>query len=136
MLATAIPPAQWRTFADEFSRQHRGWLVTVEVTDTRLLELDARQAEIVSDVLARDLALQEIVVDEVDGASQFRIVVGEEPDRLVHRARRPLGVRFEMTGDGAHQGLRIDDADGTTVRVRFRTPAHPEALDGIRATEW
>ena len=136
MFATAIPPARWATFADKFSRQHRGWLVSVEVTDTRRLDLNPYQAEIDSGVLAREQALRAVTLDETGGVSQFRIVVGEEPDRVVHRTGRPVNVQFEMAEDGAHQGLRVDGDDGTTTRVRFRTPAHPETLDGIGAAEW
>jgi hypothetical protein len=136
MIATAIPPEQWGAFADEFTRQHRGWLVTVEVTDTGLLDLGPRQAEIAAVVLARDRPLREVAVEHADGGDPLAILVGEEPYRLVHRIRRPLAVWFETTDDGAHQGLEIDGADGTTTLVRFRTPAHPEVIDGISEAEW
>jgi hypothetical protein len=136
MLVDAIPREQWGTFAEQFSRQHRGWLVSVEVTDTRLLEVDPEQARAAGRVLARDRALREVAFDLEGGTGQFRVVVGEEPDRVAHEIRRPVSVRPEMSDDGAHQGVRIDDADGKTTRVRFRAPALPELLDGIGEAEW
>ncbi len=136
MPVTAIPQGQWEAFADQFSRQHRGWLVTVEATDSRSLKLNARQAGAPSRVLAHDEVLREVALEQGETPGQFRILVGQQPGRLVHRIRRPLEVRFEVTDDGAHQGLWIDDADGTTTCVRFRTPAQPEVLDGISQAEW
>jgi hypothetical protein len=136
MLATAIPPDQWENFAGRFSRQHHGWLVTVEVTDSRLLDVDPRKAEVQSRLLVRDQPLQEIALDGPGKAGGFRVVVGAEPDHWMHRVGLPLEVRFETTDDGAHQGVRFDCADGTTTRVRFRTAAHPEAIDGIAESEW
>jgi len=136
MLITTVPPNQWESFADQFSRQHRGWLVTLEAIDSRLLETDPDQAETQSRALAGDGTLREVALEQDGETRRLRIVVGEGPDQVVHRTGPMLAVQFEATEAGDHQGLLIDDAGGITTRVRFRAPAAPEMLDGIGEAEW
>jgi len=136
MVVSTVPLSHWEAFSQQFSRQHRGWLVTVETVDTRLLGIDPDQAEAQGHVLARDGVLREVVMEKEGGMQRFRIAVEEEPNQLVHRTGHLFTVQTETTESGAHQGLRIDDAEGTTTLVRFRTPAAPEVLDGIGKAEW
>ena len=136
MVITTIPHDQWKTFARQFGRQHRGWRVTIEAVDSRLADRHPQPSEPPGRLFVREGVLREVSVEEEGEVRRFRMVVGEGPDLLMHRTGRPLLVQFEATEAGAHQGLRIEDDAGTTTRLRFRTPADPEVIDGIGAAEW
>src|SRR5437868_15369721 len=46
--AQEIPPEDWLAFLDSFSRQHEGWLVTIEFDDPndgRLIEVENRELD-------------------------------------------------------------------------------------------
>ncbi len=126
-----IPRESWPGFLEGFSREHRGWLATVGVIDTERLRR-ARQA---ARALVRDAVFHEL---RLEGQAEDSLVV--ETDReghlATHCADHPTRVYFEEAEGGEHKGVRIDGADGRTLLVEFRTPARPEALDGLADTEW
>src|SRR5512142_2920772 len=104
-----IPPEQWISFVDAFSRQHMDWLATVEITGPgkRL-------------VLVRQRRLKGVSFDR---AAQERayIEIGDTPEEHVtHTVERPTRVTLKQTAAGAHQGLEIASADGSITFVRFR----------------
>ncbi|MFZ5832976.1 MAG: hypothetical protein ACOY3P_23055 [Planctomycetota bacterium] len=135
MLITTVSPDKWQVFAQQFSRQHRGWLVNIETLDSRLLELHPEEAEVQGRVLTRDKVLREVAVEQVEWIRRCRIVAGEGSDRFVCEIRRPIAVQFETAAGGAHQGMRIDDDAGATTLIRFRTPADPHTLNGLAEGE-
>src|SRR5436190_6713732 len=111
-----IPREEWMTFFDGFSRQHEGWLVTVEV-----LGGSGAQPE------AIELPLAGIVADPNGGKQSISILVGEEVDKHVtHTISNPTDVTLDETETGAHEALRITGADGLTTLVRFRSTLLPE----------
>ncbi|MCX6619466.1 MAG: DUF5335 family protein, partial [Acidobacteria bacterium] len=57
-----IPREQWKDFCDEFSKQHEGWLVSVEVVD----ETVGPDHE----VIASELALWGVTVDELEDQTE------------------------------------------------------------------
>jgi hypothetical protein len=101
-----IPRREWRQFLDEFTREHQGWQVVVEVDDP----------EAGSQVEAHDLPLQGIAADEHDVA----VIVGEEVNpaltHIIHGARS-LWVR--ETSRGNVSTLEIQSTDGSKTRVRL-----------------
>ncbi len=114
---------EWREFLDSFSRQHEGWLVSVAVATDRgqLVETENRP-------------LVGITADHADGRDRVYIQVGGRPDEHVtHVITEPTHIRFRSAAGGAHEGLDIVAADGTTTVLRFRAPARPETLDGLAA---
>ena len=126
MKTREIPKGEWRRFFDGFSRQHEGWLVTLEI----LAE------EIGAQVEERELAFQGIVdeSDEIQG-NRIMIMVGSTPDdHITHSISNPVQVSLEQTDEGADEALAIKSSDGTTALLRFRSPMLPEMVDGLVTT--
>jgi len=118
-----IPREQWMTFLDSFSRQHERWRVNVEVvTDGLGAHREVREKRLIgvsADLKSRD-------------SSTISIIAGDRSDDHVnHIINGPTRVALEETEEGAHKGLRIEAADGETTLLLFRSPASPEAVDGI-----
>ena len=118
-----IPREQWITFLDSFSRQHERWRVNVEVvTDGLGAHREVRGKRLIgvsADLKSRD-------------SSTISIIAGDRSDDHVnHIINGPTRVALEETEEGAHKGLRIEAADGETTLLLFRSPASPEAVDGI-----
>lgn len=111
----------WISFLDGFSRQHEGWLASIEVATPggKLTEIVNRR-------------LRGVSIDHPDGKRRAYVEVGDTSDQcLVHVVENPRRIIFKRTPAGAHEGLEIDSADGSTTSVRFRSAMLPEMLDGI-----
>ena len=118
---TEIRSSEWPSFFDTFSRQHYGWLVTVE-------EIPAGTGA--GHVEARALPLQGVSANPRDAT--ISIAVGAEADRhLTHTIANPTHVFVEWTAHGAERGLRIERQGGPATRVRFRAAVRPEEVDGF-----
>jgi len=123
MKTKRIPTSEWPKFFDSFSRQHEGWLATLEIFAT----------EIGAQVEERELALEGIV-DEWDEAlgNQIIIMMGAKPDdHITHTIGRPTNVSLEQTDEGADVALAITSEGGAVALLRFRSPTLPEMVDGI-----
>ena len=123
MKTKEIPRNEWSEFFDSFSRQHEGWLVTLEVLG---LEIGAQVEE-------RELALEGVVAEwsEADG-DEITIMIGAKPDdHITHRVSQPMSVSVEQTDEGADVALAIKGQDETTTLLRFRSAILPEMVDGI-----
>ena len=119
-----IPRGEWLSFLDGFSRQHEGWLVTLEVA-----EGPGR-----SGVEAEDLKLEGITPEHSEEHDRISIALGKAPDdHLTHFVSNPIRVSFLEAKDGSHVGLQIEAADGGRTVVRFRGPATPETLNHVAA---
>jgi hypothetical protein len=118
-----IPRAEWAPFLDAFSRQHEGWLTTIEVVTSGL----GAHREV------RDKPLTGISEDRKRGdAASISVSAGERPeDHVTHVIERPSRVALELTEEGAHKGLRIESENGEMTLVLFRAPALPETVDGM-----
>jgi hypothetical protein len=127
MGAREIPIAQWPEFLDQFSREHRAWLATVERvpggepghTDVVERPLDAVTAFVAGQRIERiDIRFQE------DAQARRQIQVDA-----------PTSVRVDETAEGTVRGLEIIDKHGDATRIRFRAAPLPEMLDGIAPGE-
>lgn len=116
-----IPRDEWAAFFDSFSRQHEGWLSTVEVLG----------AEIGAQVEARDEPLVGIVADLKEPAMITILLGGESDDHLAHTIPAPSHVRLKETPEGAHEALQFESQQGATTLLRFRSPVLPESVDGV-----
>jgi len=118
-----IPRTEWAPFLDAFSRQHEGWLTTIEVVTSGL----GAHREV------RDKPLTGISEDRKRGdAASVTVSAGERPeDHVTHVIERPSRVALELTEEGAHKGLRIESESGEMTLVLFRAPALPETVDGM-----
>jgi uncharacterized protein DUF5335 len=123
MKTKEIPRNKWPEFFDRFSRQHEGWLVTLEILGS----------EIGAQVEERGLALEGIVDegDEVQG-HEILIMFGARPDdHITHSIRNPTTVSLEQTDEGADAALAIKSADGVTALLQFRSAVLPEMVDAV-----
>jgi hypothetical protein len=115
-----IERPRWSVFLDGFSRQHEGWLVTVEQVPTPFGQ---------SAVEARELPLEHVSADP-DGT--ISVSVGGTPERhLTHIVPRAARLLVEETDEGVDRGIRIDRNYGPSTRVVFRSAVRPEEVDGI-----
>ena len=123
MKTKEIPRNEWQKFFNIFSRQHEGWLVTLEILGP----------EIGAQVEERGLAFQGIVNegDEVQG-NEILMMFGAKPDdHITHSISNPATVSVEQTDEGADAALAIKSADGVTALLRFRSAVLPEMVDAV-----
>jgi len=128
-----INKEQWPEHCESFALQHHGWLVNVRRVTTADLEEDHDAAIAVAEPLAVEQPLQTVSVRQ-NGHATLTVSVGEG-DKLQTFEVRKVHRLWRERADGAHQGLRIDSDTGTSLLVEFRSPARPEELDGLAASE-
>jgi hypothetical protein len=123
MKTKEIPRSEWQGFFESFSRQHEGWLVTLEILGS----------EIGAQVEEHGLAFEGIV-DEGDAVQghEIRMMFGAKPDdHVTHSIDNPATVSLEQTDEGADAALAIKSADGVTALLRFRSAVLPEMVDAV-----
>ena len=127
MKTKEIPKNEWPEFFDSFSRQHEGWLATLEILGS----------EIGAQVEGRELAFEGITDewDETEGDTIMIMTGAKANDHITHSITRPTRVSLEQTDEGADAALAIKSADGVTALLRFRSPILPELVDGIVTLE-
>jgi hypothetical protein len=125
MKTREIARDEWPEFFDRFSRQHGGWLATLEIFGS----------EIGAQVEERELAFEGIVDewDEVQGNEIVIMIGAKADDHITHSISRPTQVSLEQTDEGADAALAIKAADGTMALLRFRSPMLPEMVDAFVA---
>lgn len=118
-----IPPSEWRSFFDVFSRQHEGWLATLEFFGQGI----GTQAE------PGELPLKSVTLTPVVGKSEaITLNLGKIPnDHVKHTVIEPTHVWLVQTPEGANAALEIESADETKILLRFRSPVLPELVDGV-----
>jgi len=117
-----IPPDDWKSFLESFSRQHENWLVTVE------LETNAGKPEV------ENRPLRGIEMEDADGNTRAVIRVGEVTEgEATQVVNTPTRIIFKQTETGEHEGLKIASGDGSAIFIRFRSAAKPEMLDHMAA---
>lgn len=118
-----IPAEDWGAFLDAFSRQHEGWLVSIEISSPAAAQIEAKGRR-----------LRGISIDHMGGRRSAYIETGDEQGSLLtHAVNRVVGVVFLRSKSGAHRGIEIFSADGTSTRVMFRSAVLPEMVDGLGA---
>ena len=118
-----IPRSEWRSFFEVFSRQHEGWLATLEIFGQEI----GAQAE------HGELPLESITLTPVVGKSEaITINLGKVPkDHVKNTVIEPTHVWLVQTSEGANAALEIESADETKTLLRFRSPVLPELVDGV-----
>jgi hypothetical protein len=123
MSAREIPSAQWPAFLEQFSRDHRAWLATVDRLGTnspgRLEAVEQPLGSVVPQMTARRVERIEIRFQE-DSRSRDAI-----------RIDAPASIRVDETAGGVTRGLEIVDEYGKCTRIRFRAAPSAEMLDGM-----
>jgi len=123
MTTQEIPRDEWKTFFDTFSRQHEGWLATLEVLGS---EIGAQQE-------ARNLPLEGITATLKDSEHEtIAISLGKTAeDHVTHMITQPTRVWVEQTSQGANAALEIESADEVKTLLRFRSALPAHMVDGV-----
>ena len=108
-----IPRDEWKIFLDTFSRQHEGWLATVEVLGR---DIGAQEE-------AHDLPLEGITATSKDSAPEaIAISLGKTSyDHVTHTVTEPTRVWLEQTSQGANVALEIESTDDVKTLLRFHS---------------
>jgi len=111
MRTKEMPQAEWRRFFDDFSKQHAGWIVTLEVLGADLGDQEE----------ATRLPLVGISADGKDRAHRLEIIVGGRPEaHVTHIINTPKRVWLTQPEAEAHEAVEIESEDGTTTLVHFQ----------------
>jgi hypothetical protein len=118
-----IPRDEWTTFLDTFSRQHEGWLSTLEILGPDI----GAQEEV------RNLPLEGITATSKDSAPEtIAISLGKTAeDHVTHTIANPSRIWLEQTSEGANAALEIESADNVKTLLRFRSALPADMVDGV-----
>jgi hypothetical protein len=117
-----IPRDEWATFLDTFSRQHEGWLSTLEILGT---DIGAQQ-----EVL--NLPLEGISVSRESVPETIAISLGNDAeDHVTHTVTKPTRIWLEQTSQGANAALEIESEDEVKTLLRFRSALPADMVDGV-----
>src|SRR5687768_9436346 len=98
MSTVIIPPDQWATFLEEFSRHHVGWLVRIETHDLQTAE----------DVSSRFLPLKSVELDvEEEKNPRVNVTVQSENKEIKQILFRPSRLAVYLSNDGTEEAVRI-----------------------------
>lgn len=108
-------------FADQFSRRHDGWLVSVAVEKGSGFRRYA----------ARDVPLRGVVAEPDSDTGTLMIFTSDTTPLFTHFIEHAISVDVEETAEGAESALIVTDRDGGRTIIEFRSPMLPELVDGI-----
>ena len=123
MQTRQIERSQWPAFFNSFSRQHEGWLASLEILGP---DLGAQVEE-------HELPFEGITDEsnETEGNAIMIMTGGKANDHVTHTISRPTEVSLEQTDEGADAALAIKSEDGVTALLRFRSAVLPETVDAM-----
>jgi len=105
-----IPREQWIRFFDDFSKNHEGWIVTMEVLG----------ADIGDQEEANNLPLVGISADVKARENRVEIIIGGRPDvdvtRFIERPKHVWVKEPRLPGDEA---MEIESEDGIKTILNF-----------------
>jgi hypothetical protein len=110
-MAREIPREQWISFFNDFSKQHEGWIVTLEVIGSDLGDQEE----------AAGLPLVGISADVKAGENRIVITIGGRSDADVNRIiEKPQRVWLKPPQGVADKAVEIESGDGTMTLVSFQ----------------
>ena len=123
MQTKEITRTEWPSFFDSFSREHEGWLATLEILGP----------DIGAQIEERDLPFEGITDEwnETEGNTITIMSGARTDDHVTHTIRRATEVSLEQTDEGADAALAIKSEDGVTALLTFRSPVLPETVDAM-----
>ncbi|MCI0660218.1 MAG: DUF5335 domain-containing protein [Acidobacteria bacterium] len=111
MLTRLIPREQWIEFFNDFSKQHEGWIVTLEVLGSDLGDQEETSK----------LPLVGISADLKDNESRIEIIVGGRPDaHLTRIIDSPKHVWLKHPEEVGHETVEVESEDATMTLLSFR----------------
>ena len=124
-----IAKIQWQSFCDNYTRQHRGWVVKVDAYDPALAKLFCQAPPPRLKTMANNLAFQGIVFEDSGFRLELLICLASGGELFTHRVMQPTIIVALWTDVGSDEGIIIHDKTGGLIHMRFRKPASPELLD-------
>jgi len=124
-----IAKIQWQSFCDNYTRQHRGWVVKVDAYDPALAKLFCQAPPPRLKTMANNLAFQGIVFEDSGFRLELLICLASGGELFTHRVMQPTIIVALWTDVGLDEGIIIHDKTGGLIHMRFRKPASPELLD-------
>lgn len=114
-----IPRERWRQFFDEFSKNHEGWIVSLDVLGPVL----GAQVEVVG------LSLVGISADVKSRGDRIELILGGRPGlnmtRIVDSPKYVWRKSLEMPGTEA---IDVVSDDGTITLMRFLHVLQPDPI--------
>ncbi|MGE5645086.1 MAG: DUF5335 family protein [Acidobacteriota bacterium] len=113
MPSREIPRDQWRTFFDSFSKDHEGWITTVELVGE---DIPGDQIE------ALELPLVGISCDAKGSeADSIEVTIASDPsDEFTHIVHDAARVQFDPNYSGGREALEIESSEGDKTILTFR----------------
>jgi Family of unknown function (DUF5335) len=106
-----IPREQWIRFFDEFSKNHEGWVVTLEVIGSDIGDQEQTSK----------LPLVGISADLKAHENRIEIIVGGRPDADVTRfIERPNHIWVKEPRIPGDEAIEIESEDGIKTLLNFR----------------
>jgi hypothetical protein len=124
-----IAKSQWQSFCDNYTRQHRGWVVKVDAYDPALAKLFCQAPPPRLKAMANNLAFQGIVFEDSGFRLELLICLASGGELFTHRVMQPTIIVALWSDIGLHEGIIIHDKTGGLIHMHFREPASPELLD-------
>jgi hypothetical protein len=121
MPATEIPRQDWPRFLEQFTQEHKAWLVT--------LERHGAGSGVLTE--AQDLPLEGITVNLSEKGEAVSLILAKQDlphGHLVHSIEAVTAIVLEESGTKSDKFLRIRSAAGRDTVIRFRrviVPGHP-----------
>lgn len=106
-----IPRGEWIEFFEDFSRRHRGWIVTLQESggDIGIQEETFR------------LPLVAITADLKDHENRLAVILGGKPDAdMNHFIDRPVRVWARSADLEQYDALEVESEGGRKTRLQFR----------------
>lgn len=120
MTVRDVPQSEWRSFLEQFGRQHRAWIGSLHgiVAGAPITRIPS-------------VALKSVTLETAASGPTVRITFVNGVSLC---AVRPCLVRVQ-TDNSAERALEVDTADGGFIRLAFRATALPGELDGVAPGE-
>ena len=111
MRAREIPRNEWVGFFDTFSKQHEGWVATIEVMGSQIGDQEE----------STRLPLVGLSADTKGRGAGIAIMVGDRPEGHVTRiVNAPKRVWLKESEEPAHDAIEVESEDGTTTLLHFQ----------------
>jgi uncharacterized protein DUF5335 len=105
-----IPREQWIKFLDDFSKRHKGWIVTLEILGSDIGD----QHE------ANNLPLVGISADVKARENRVEIIVGGRPDAdMTHFIERPKHIWVKEPSVSGDEAIEVESEDGIKTILNF-----------------
>lgn len=110
MQTVEIPREQWNQALDKFSKEHQGWIITMELVGM----------DVGDQVAVTNLPLVGVSADVKDGENRIAIMAGDRPEaHVTHFVEKPKRVWLEKSDDPRHDALAVEDGEGHRIIVAF-----------------